>query len=112
MSDSELQREAKLREEAQAQAGNVIEGSGLQGQPRRMAQMISLRLDASLIAALRRIADREGVSVSEVLRRAAEAYSEDYEETLLPVVRVTNLSGALFRVSAEVNRVVRDAAIR
>lgn len=110
MTDSELEREAQLREVAQSQAGNVIPGSGVRGQPRRMAQMISLRLDGDLIGALRGVAEREGVSMSELLRRAAEAYVDDYERELVPLVRVTHLEGASFRVSDKISRTVRDAA--
>lgn len=49
----------------------LIEGSGRLGEPRRLDQMVSARLDPTLVAALRRLAETRGVSLSDVLREAA-----------------------------------------
>ncbi len=49
----------------------LIEGSGRRGEPRRLDQMISARLDPTLVAALRQLAQTRGVSLSDVLREAA-----------------------------------------
>ncbi len=49
----------------------LIEGSGQLGEPRRLDQMISARLDPTLVAALKGLAERRGVSLSDVLREAA-----------------------------------------
>ena len=49
----------------------LVEGSGRRGEPRRLDQMISARLDPDLVATLREFAARHGVSLSGVLREAA-----------------------------------------
>jgi hypothetical protein len=49
----------------------LIEDAGQRGEPRRLDQMISVRLDPLLVAALRKHAEACGVSLSDVLREAA-----------------------------------------
>ncbi len=49
----------------------LVEGSGERGEPRRLDQMVSARLDPMLVATLRKLAKRRGVSLSDVLREAA-----------------------------------------
>jgi predicted transcriptional regulator len=49
----------------------LIEGSGRRGEPRRLDQMISARLDPTLVAALKQLAEKRGMSLSDVLREAA-----------------------------------------
>lgn len=49
----------------------LVEGSGRQGEPRRLDQMVSARLDPDLVSSLRQFADRHGMSLSDVLREAA-----------------------------------------
>ena len=49
----------------------LIEGSGRRGEPRRLDQMISARLDPTLVAALKQFADQRGLSLSDVVREAA-----------------------------------------
>jgi antitoxin component of RelBE/YafQ-DinJ toxin-antitoxin module len=49
----------------------LIEGSGRRGESRRLDQMISARLDPTLVAALRQLAAKRGISLSDVLREAA-----------------------------------------
>ncbi len=49
----------------------LIEDAGRRGEPRRLDQMISVRLDPLLVAALRKLAEARGVSLSDVLREAA-----------------------------------------
>jgi hypothetical protein len=49
----------------------LIEGSGRRGEPRRLDQMISARLDPGLVAALKQLAEARGVSFSDVVREAA-----------------------------------------
>jgi Arc/MetJ-type ribon-helix-helix transcriptional regulator len=49
----------------------LIEGSGRRGEPRRLDQMISARLDPTLVASLKQLAERRGVSFSDVVREAA-----------------------------------------
>jgi len=49
----------------------LVEGSGRRGEPRRLDQMVSARLDPELVATLRDFASRHGMSLSDVLREAA-----------------------------------------
>jgi hypothetical protein len=49
----------------------LVEGSGRRGEPRRLDQMVSARLDPDLVAMLREFAARHGLSLSDVLREAA-----------------------------------------
>jgi predicted DNA-binding ribbon-helix-helix protein len=72
MSEDRRNGEIARREEAQAHAGEVVAGSGKRGKPRRMAQMVSVRLDGELVSALRNIAEQRGVTVSDLLREGAE----------------------------------------
>jgi hypothetical protein len=71
MSDERSRSESERRELAQQHAGEVVEGSGKAVAPKRLDQMISLRLEPELAAALRELANRRGVSVSELLREGA-----------------------------------------
>jgi hypothetical protein len=63
--------EAARRELAQQHADEVVEGSGRISEPRRLGQMLSVRLEPQLAAALREVAERRGNTVSELLRNAA-----------------------------------------
>jgi antitoxin component of RelBE/YafQ-DinJ toxin-antitoxin module len=49
----------------------LVEGSGQQGEPRRLDQMISARLDPTLVASLKQFAKRHGLTLSDTLREAA-----------------------------------------
>jgi hypothetical protein len=49
----------------------LIEDAGQRGEPRRLDQMISVRLDPLIVASLRKHAEARGVSLSDVLREAA-----------------------------------------
>ena len=70
--------EKELRDELDHNADNVIvEGSGQAVAPRRLGHMVSLRLEPELAAALRKLADRQGKTVSELLREGAAALLED-----------------------------------
>ncbi len=72
MSEERRKSEIAKRERAQAHAGEVVSGSGKRGKPRRMAQMVSVRLDGELVSRLRAIAEQRGVTVSDLLREGAE----------------------------------------
>lgn len=63
--------EVERRKQAQEHRGDVIAGSGERLEPRKLDQMVSLRLDPDLAAALRDLADVSGASVSDLLRRGA-----------------------------------------
>lgn len=71
MTEDWRDEEIRMREEAQAHAGEVVEGAGSRGTPRRMAHMVSVRLDGSLIRELRAIARETGVTLSDLLREGA-----------------------------------------
>jgi Arc/MetJ-type ribon-helix-helix transcriptional regulator len=50
---------------------DLVEGSGRRLESRRLDQMISVRLDPTLVAALRELASQRQVSLSDILREAA-----------------------------------------
>lgn len=72
MSEKRRDNEIARRNRAQNHAGEVVSGSGTRGTPRRMAQMVSVRLDGELINELRSIADQRGLTLSDLLREGAE----------------------------------------
>src|SRR5829696_6375864 len=72
MSEERRESEIARRERAQAHAGEVVSGSGKRGKPRRMGQMVSVRLDGELVSRLRSIAEQRGVTVSDLLREGSE----------------------------------------
>jgi hypothetical protein len=71
MNDEARRSERERREQAQRHAGEVVEGSGRMVAPRRLGQMVSVRLEPGLAEALRELAKRRGISLSESLREAA-----------------------------------------
>lgn len=73
MSEKQRADEVERRKKAQDTAGDVVAESGRRGSPRRMAQMVSVRLDGELVVRLRDVAEHRGVSISELLREGAEA---------------------------------------
>jgi Ribbon-helix-helix protein, copG family len=77
MNDEARRSEQERRELAQQHAGEVVEGSGRVVVPRRLGQMVSVRLEPGLAEALRELANRRGISVSEALREAAIRLLED-----------------------------------
>lgn len=82
----------------------VIEGSGRRGEPRRLDQMISARLDPTLVAALKQLAAKRGISLSDVLREAALG--------LLAREESSNLVTFEFRVTNERTGEVTDESFR
>ncbi|MGI8540195.1 MAG: hypothetical protein ACR2N0_10525 [Rubrobacteraceae bacterium] len=60
------------QEKREVGAGEVVPGSGRRGTSRRMAQMISVRLDGELVGRLRDVAREREVTLSELLREGAE----------------------------------------
>jgi Ribbon-helix-helix protein, copG family len=77
MSEEHRRNERERRDLAQQHAGEVVEGSGTVVAPRRLDQMISLRLEPELASALRELANRRDVTVSELLREGAICLLED-----------------------------------
>lgn len=72
MSDDPRTSEKARREQAQRHRGQVIPGSGKALEPRRVPQMVSVRLDPAVLGALRNLASGRGTSVSDLLREGAE----------------------------------------
>ena len=70
----------------------LVEGSGRGGEPRRLDQMISARLDPTLVAALRQFAKQRGLSLSDAVREAALLLlaREEAQNVLSFNVSVTN----------------------
>ncbi len=64
MSDEARRSEQERRELAQQHAGEIVEGSARVVTPRRLGQMVSLRLEPGLAEALRKLAERRGISLS------------------------------------------------
>lgn len=93
MTEDWRDEEIRMREEAQAHAGEVIEGAGSRGTPRRMASMVSVRLSGNLIRRLRTLAMQRGVTLSDLLREGAELVLENHraEETR---AYITTIEGA------------------
>jgi hypothetical protein len=60
--------EIQRRELAQENKGRVVVGSDTLGKPKRMAQMVSVRLEPELIRKARDIAEHNNMTLSEVLR--------------------------------------------
>ena len=71
--DEEIRQAAK----AAVGAGQVVPGSGKRGKPRRMAQMVSVRLDGELVGKLRVVAKERNVTFSDLLREGAELIVQD-----------------------------------
>jgi hypothetical protein len=63
--------ERERRELADAHRGEVVIESAERVEPRRLGQMVSLRLEADTIEALRDIANRRGITLSDLLREGA-----------------------------------------
>src|ERR687898_2474560 len=93
MSEKRRNNEIARRERAQAHAGEVVAGSGRRGKPRRMAQMVSVRLDGELIGKLRVVAKERNTTLSDLLREGAELIVEDAYVSTQPRTSFT-ISGA------------------
>jgi predicted DNA-binding protein len=93
MSEERRNEEIARREMAQAHAGEVVAGSGERGKPRRMAQMVSVRLDGELVNRLRTVAEQRGVTVSDLLREGAELVMQKTYAVARPTISYT-ITGA------------------
>lgn len=90
--------EITRREEAQAHAGEIVPGSGERGKPRRMARMMSVRLDGELIGQLREVAQQRNTTVSDLLRKGAELVVQDaYADAVtLKVIRSEGAASQIY----------------
>lgn len=93
---NEKQHDEEIRQQAKAEvgAGKVVPGSGRRGTPRRMAQMVSVRLDGELIGKLRIVARERNATLSDLLREGAELIVEDAYANAQPRSSFT-ISGAM-----------------
>jgi predicted DNA-binding ribbon-helix-helix protein len=89
MSKERRNDEIARRERAQAHAGEVVPGSGKRGKPRRMAQMVSVRLEGELVSRLRTIAEQRRVTVSDLLREGAEQVVQETYAAARPRISYT-----------------------
>jgi uncharacterized protein (DUF4415 family) len=87
------QEEAALRAAADATHGGdeVLDARAVTGKD--FKQMVSLRLDANLIASLRDIADERGESLSTILREAADALVRNHRSQQIRVETVQQWQG-------------------
>ncbi len=75
----------------------LVEDSGRLGESRKLGQMISARLDPTLVAALKQFAKHNGLTLSDVIRDAALLLlaREDAQNVIIVHVDVTNERSAL-----------------
>ena len=67
--------ERRRRALAREHRGEVVEDSGAPVEPRRLDQMVSIRLDPEIVRELRVIARSRNTTLSAVLREAAVQYA-------------------------------------
>jgi hypothetical protein len=87
--------EQQQRELADQERDDVVVESATAIEPRRLHQMISVRLDPDIAAALRDLANQRGISVSDLLREGAATVLASAR----PTVQVTNV-----RIGVEVGK--------
>ncbi len=74
MTEERRQSEGDRRELARQHRGEVVADSASAVEPRRMPIMVSVRLEADLVAELRNIAADRGATMSEVLRDSVRLF--------------------------------------
>jgi Ribbon-helix-helix protein, copG family. len=80
--------ERERRELANRHRGEVVPDSGTPVEGRRLAQVVSLRFEPEILATLRDIATRRGMTVSDLLREGADTIIAADQQTM----QVTGLS--------------------
>ena len=93
MSEEQREDEEIRQEKIEAGVGKIVPGAGRRGTPRRMDQMVSVRLDGNLIAKLKTVARRRGLTLSELVREGAELIVVDEYASAQPRTSFT-ISGA------------------
>lgn len=73
--DESRKDEHRRRALADEHRGEVVEGSGVPVESRRLDQMVSVRLDPGIVRELRAIATSRNTTLSAVLREAAVQYA-------------------------------------
>jgi hypothetical protein len=98
MTSDEMRASEKARREMALanRAGDVVvEGSGRAVDPRRLDQMVSLRLNPDLVAELRSLAEQSGRTVSELVREAVGQYVTAARASQVSFV-ITRVDSTLF----------------
>ncbi len=91
--------ERERRELANAHRGEVIDESAEAVEPRRIGQVVSLRLESDTISALRDIANRHGLTMSDLLRDGARMVIEAAER----IRPITDLSFEVMRIETHLH---------
>jgi hypothetical protein len=77
ITEEQRENEEIRREKIEAGVGEIVPGAGSRGTPRRMDQMVSVRLDGNLIARLKTVARQRGLTLSELVREGAELVARE-----------------------------------
>lgn len=93
MSEEQRENEEIRQEKIEAGVGKIVPGAGRRGTPRRMSQMVSVRLDGELINGLKVVARQRGLTLSDLLREGAELIVQDSYTSAQPRTSFT-VSGA------------------
>lgn len=101
MPDERREDEKRRREAAQASIAEVEPG-GHEVAGRSIKQMVSVRLEAQLLKELRELAEKQGLSISDLLRQAAVEHIERSRTTsvLVHYGRAEALSGITSALTA------------
>ena len=90
--------ERERREVANAHRGEVVGDSAEPVEPRRLGQIVSLRLESDAISALRDVANRRGITVSDLLREGVAMVIAADEQ----VRQITDLTYEVVRIDSAV----------
>ncbi len=101
MTEEQRENEEIRQEKKEAGVGEIVPGAGSRGTPRRMDQMVSVRLDGNLIARLKSVARRRGLTLSDLLREGAELIVQDAYKSARPRMSSYTSSGAREALSTE-----------
>jgi predicted DNA-binding ribbon-helix-helix protein len=105
MPNERREDEKRRREAAQASIAEVLPG-GHEVAGRSIKQMVSVRLEAQLLKELRELAEEQGVSISDLLRRAAvELVERSRTTSVLVHYRRTEASSMLIGALTAGNQV-------
>src|SRR5215217_9508906 len=89
MTEEQRENEERRQEKIEAGVGEIVPGAGRRGTPRRMDQMVSVRLDGDLIARLKTVAKRRGLTLSELVREGAELVAREPEPAAAQLLFIT-----------------------
>jgi hypothetical protein len=110
MSEEQRENEEIRQEKLEAGVGKVVPGAGKRGTPRRMDQMVSVRLDGELISRLKVVARQRGLTLSELVREGAELVARESYSGETKVLILTIQGGNPQGVALEPNEPMLAAA--